>query len=158
MKHVCWKCISIDSAIHLLEWLKSIHNRNTGIKRKFGWKVIKYAIFTFEVRPSKVVSSFWTPNLNKLFDDFTVEVVAIRTPPAKIHYRQNWPAFCGQKRFRLVMYSLYDMKVKLRSNIGGFVGQISLNFEVLPSSVIAVVDDAAAPAFRNTHPTPIAAI
>ena len=56
------------------------------------------------------------------------------------------------------MYSLYDMKVKLRSNIGGFVGQISLNFEVLPSSVIAVVDDAAAPAFRNTHPTPIAAI
>ena len=37
---------------------------------------------TFDVRPSKVVSSFWTPNLNKLFDDFTVEVVAILTPPA----------------------------------------------------------------------------
>ena len=43
----------------------------------------KYGEFTFEVLPSKVVSSFWTPNLNKLFDDFTVEVVAIRTAPAK---------------------------------------------------------------------------
>ena len=45
-------------------------------------------------------------------------------------------------------------------------GQIVGHFEVkkrsflgiLPSSVIAVVDDAAAPAFLKTHPTPIAAI
>ena len=43
----------------------------------------KWHVFTFEVLPSKVVSSFWTPSLNKLFDDFTVEVVAIRTAPAK---------------------------------------------------------------------------
>ena len=46
----------------------------------------KCHIFTFEVLPSKVVSSFWTPSLNKLFDDFTVEVVAIRTAPAKNHF------------------------------------------------------------------------
>ena len=47
------------------------------------------------------------------------------------------------------------MKVRLwvilRSNRGHFWG-------ILPSSVIAVVDDAAAPAFLKTHPTPIAAI
>ena len=75
---------------------------------KYGQVIIENGMFfTFEVLPSKVVSSFWTPNLNKLFDDFTVEVVAIRTAPAKNHF---YKIFSSEWTFRL-SYLVYGQIV-----------------------------------------------